>query len=182
MKRVRMKRSVRATTRNIARQMRRPRPCIKDGRCRRAGEFLISVIRSCLPCRPIGGSRLGQESPWSRLALAPPCSKARHAAPPSSVGLMFPSTFFVRSAAALLVTLSLAGCLATEENAASLRRGRPGVERDPTLLIATTRLPVGDPIQKPWFSGQRAQGLIYTKAQLSRPDRSLTVRVTLSTH
>jgi esterase/lipase superfamily enzyme len=94
---------------------------------------------------------------------------------------MFPSTFLVRSAAALFMTLSLAGCLATEENAASLRRGRPGVERDPTLLIATTRLPVGDPIQKPWFSGQRAQGLIYTKAQLSRPDRSLTARVTLST-
>jgi esterase/lipase superfamily enzyme len=87
----------------------------------------------------------------------------------------------VRAAAALAVAASLSGCLASEEGLASLRKGRPGVERDPTLLVATTRLPVGDPIQKPWFSGQRGQGLTYTKAQLSRPDHSLTARVTLST-
>lgn len=94
---------------------------------------------------------------------------------------MFPTHLLFRSAAALLVGVSLSGCLASEESVSSLRRGRPGVERDPTLLVATTRLPVGEPIQRPWFSGQRAQGLIYTKAKLSRPDQSLTARVTLST-
>jgi esterase/lipase superfamily enzyme len=93
---------------------------------------------------------------------------------------MFPSTLFARAAATLLLGLSLSGCLSSDDGVVSLRKGRPGVERDPTLLVATTRLPVGDPIQKPWFSGQRGQGLVYTKAQLSRPDRSLTGRVTLS--
>jgi esterase/lipase superfamily enzyme len=74
--------------------------------------------------------------------------------------------------------LALSGCLGIEETGtASLRRGRPGVERDPTLLVATTRKPAGAPMAKPWFTGQRGDGLVFTKAHLSRPDRSLTGRM-----
>ena len=85
-----------------------------------------------------------------------------------------------RLAAAACLCLLLAGCFATEGSTgtASLRRGRPGVERDPTLLVATTRVPVSDGVRKPWFSGQRGNGLVFTKAHLDRPDRSLTGRVT----
>ena len=74
------------------------------------------------------------------------------------------------------MSLTLAGCFATE--------GLPGtdvraaaVNRNPTLLVATTRQPVGDPPQKPWFSGQRGRGLVFAEARLSPPDRSLTGRV-----
>jgi esterase/lipase superfamily enzyme len=52
------------------------------------------------------------------------------------------------------------------------------MERDPTLLVATTRMPVGDPIQKPWFGGQRGQGLVFAKTHMMRPDRSIVGRVT----
>jgi esterase/lipase superfamily enzyme len=85
-----------------------------------------------------------------------------------------------RVAAALLVAVSLSGCLGLEGQSAasSLRKGRAGIERDPTLLVATTREPVGDPARKPWFGGQRGTGLVFTKAHLSRPDRSITGRVT----
>ena len=85
-----------------------------------------------------------------------------------------------RLSAAVCLCLLLAGCFATEGSTggASLRRGRPGVERDPTLLVATTREPVSDGVRKPWFSGQRGNGLVFTKAHLDRPDRSLTGRVT----
>jgi esterase/lipase superfamily enzyme len=76
-----------------------------------------------------------------------------------------------------LAALALSGCLETTSGVASLRRGRPGVERDPTLLVATTRQPVGDGTRKPWFSSQRGQGLVFTKARLQRPDRSLTGRM-----
>src|SRR4051812_14636137 len=58
MRSVRMKRSTRAKTRTIARTMGSPPPLIKDGRCRSPREFLLSVIRDCLPCRTIGESRL----------------------------------------------------------------------------------------------------------------------------
>jgi esterase/lipase superfamily enzyme len=51
------------------------------------------------------------------------------------------------------------------------------MERDPTLLVATTRMPVGDPPQKPWFGAQRAQGLVFAKVHMARPDRSLVGRV-----
>jgi esterase/lipase superfamily enzyme len=84
-----------------------------------------------------------------------------------------------RIAFALLASFALSGCIGSE-SVVSLRKGRPALERDPTLLVATTRRPVGDPIQKPWFSGQRGQGLVFTTAHLARPDRSLTGRVTFS--
>jgi len=84
-----------------------------------------------------------------------------------------------RIAFTLLASLALSGCIGSE-SVVSLRKGRPALERDPTLLVATTRRPVGDPIQKPWFSGQRGQGLVFTTAHLARPDRSLTGRVTFS--
>jgi esterase/lipase superfamily enzyme len=80
-----------------------------------------------------------------------------------------------RLVATAFVTLAVSGCLGFDDSAvSSLRRGRPGVERDPTLLVATTRKPVAE---RPWFTGERGQGLVFAKAQLNRPDRSLTGRV-----
>jgi len=80
--------------------------------------------------------------------------------------------------AAFLASLTLAGCFATEGPLGSGVTATAAVSRDPTLLVATTRQPVGDPAQRPWFSGQRGQGLVFAEARLSPPDRSLTGRVT----
>jgi len=55
--------------------------------------------------------------------------------------------------------------------------GRAALERDPTLLVATTRRPADNPAQKPWFTSQRGQGLAFAEAKLAPPDRSLTGRV-----
>src|SRR5215218_2754266 len=79
--------------------------------------------------------------------------------------------------AALLATLILAGCLPAEGLLGRSVAATGAVGRDPTLLGATTRQPVGDPPQKPWFSGQRGQGLVFAQARLNPPDRSLTGRV-----
>jgi esterase/lipase superfamily enzyme len=81
-----------------------------------------------------------------------------------------------RALLAGLAAITLSGCLGLEAaSTSSLRRGRAGVERDPTLFVATTRRPLSG---NPWFSGQRGEGLVYAKARLNRPDRSLTGRVT----
>jgi esterase/lipase superfamily enzyme len=79
---------------------------------------------------------------------------------------------------ALLASLMLAGCFATDGLSGRSVTATGAVERDPTLLVATTRRPVGDPPQKPWFSGQRGEGLVFAEAQLVPPDRSLVGRVT----
>jgi esterase/lipase superfamily enzyme len=83
----------------------------------------------------------------------------------------------LRLSAALLTTLALTGCFGMESLTGGGVTATAAVSRDPTLLVATTRLPVGDPPQKPWFSGQRGRGLVFAEARLSAPDRSLTGRV-----
>jgi esterase/lipase superfamily enzyme len=77
---------------------------------------------------------------------------------------------------AMAASLSLAGCLGMDGPLAGGATGSAAVSRDPTLLVATTRLPVGDPPARPWFSSQRGQGLVFAKARLRPPDRSLTGR------
>jgi esterase/lipase superfamily enzyme len=78
---------------------------------------------------------------------------------------------------AMAASLSLAGCLGMDGPLAGGATGSAAVSRDPTLLVATTRQPVGDPPARPWFSSQRGQGLVFAKARLRPPDRSLTGRV-----
>ncbi|QFU15959.1 alpha/beta hydrolase [Microvirga thermotolerans] len=76
-----------------------------------------------------------------------------------------------------LVCLVLSGCLGGEPALTSAPPApRPGLASDPRLLIATTRLPVGDPIQKPWFSSERSPDLIFAEARLTPPGRSLIGR------
>jgi esterase/lipase superfamily enzyme len=78
----------------------------------------------------------------------------------------------VRTLAALGLTLALAGCLGAEE---LMSDGEAG--SGPTLLVATTRQPAADASEKPWFSGRRGSGLVFAKARMAGPDRSLTGRV-----
>jgi esterase/lipase superfamily enzyme len=52
------------------------------------------------------------------------------------------------------------------------------LSRDPTLLVATTRLPVGEPIRRPWFGGERSPSLVFAQARLTPPSSSLIGRVT----
>jgi esterase/lipase superfamily enzyme len=80
-----------------------------------------------------------------------------------------------RLALAALASLTLSGCLGGESpltDAASLAP-RAGLSRDPRLLIATTRMPAGDPIRKPWFTGERSPELIFAEARLKPPSDGL---------
>ncbi|WP_046863740.1 alpha/beta hydrolase [Microvirga massiliensis] len=77
-----------------------------------------------------------------------------------------------------LLAVPVAGCWGGESLTGALgsATGSP-LARRPTLLVATTRRPVGDPPQSPWFSGERGKGLTFAKATLTPPDRSLVGRV-----
>jgi esterase/lipase superfamily enzyme len=84
-----------------------------------------------------------------------------------------------RVAAVAALCLALAGCLTLElGTTGSVVPGAATVAGDPTLLVATTRRPVGDPPQKPWFGAQRARGLVFAKAQITPPDASVAGRIT----
>ncbi len=76
---------------------------------------------------------------------------------------------------ARLFTALVLGALATSQ-AVAQEEPSP-FERKPTLLVATTRMPVGDPVVKPWFAGKRGQGLSFTQAEMTPPDRTLLGRV-----
>jgi esterase/lipase superfamily enzyme len=79
-----------------------------------------------------------------------------------------------RLAVICCTALTLSGCLGGDDSALSpLLSPPPGLSRDPKLLVATTRLPVGDPIRKPWFSSQRSPDLVYAEARLTPPSDSL---------
>ncbi|HEY8382805.1 MAG TPA: alpha/beta hydrolase [Microvirga sp.] len=79
-----------------------------------------------------------------------------------------------RAAVALLACLAVAGCFTTEEAVGTATGAVPGQS---ALLVATTRMPVGDPVQKPWFGTQRGRGLVFAEARVNPPDPSLTGRV-----
>lgn len=88
---------------------------------------------------------------------------------------------YVRLALLGLASLALSGCLGGESMLTSAPAApRAGLSNDPRLLIATTRMPVGDPIRKPWFSSERSPDMVFAEARLSPPDRSLVGRVTAS--
>ncbi|HZB62740.1 MAG TPA: alpha/beta hydrolase [Microvirga sp.] len=73
-----------------------------------------------------------------------------------------------------LAGLALSGCLGDDSALTNPAASpRPGLSRDPKLLVATTRLPVGEPLRKPWFSSQRSPDLIFAEARLTPPSGSL---------
>ncbi|WP_243375219.1 alpha/beta hydrolase [Microvirga solisilvae] len=75
---------------------------------------------------------------------------------------------------ACLAAITLSGCMGDDNALMSpLSAPPPGLEKDPKLLVATTRLPVGDPPKKPWFSGERSPDLVYAEARLTPPSESL---------
>lgn len=79
-----------------------------------------------------------------------------------------------RLAVVCFTALALSGCVGGEDSAFSpLLSPPPGLSRDPKLLVATTRLPAGDPIRAPWFSSQRSPDLVYAEARLTPPSDSL---------
>jgi esterase/lipase superfamily enzyme len=80
-----------------------------------------------------------------------------------------------RLAVVCLTAITLSGCIGGDDNAlmSPLSSPVPGLEKDPKLLIATTRLPVGDPPKKPWFSSERSPDLVYAEARLTPPSGSL---------
>lgn len=84
-----------------------------------------------------------------------------------------------RLALVCLTGLALSGCLGDDSALTSPAASpRPGLSRDPKLLIATTRLPVGDPPRAPWFSSERSPDLVFAEARLTPPSSSLIGRVT----
>lgn len=84
--------------------------------------------------------------------------------------MLFPLS---RLALACLAGLALSGCLGEESALTSPVSSQVGLARDPKLLVATTRLPVGDPPKKPWFSSERSADLIFAEARLKPPSDSL---------
>ncbi|MFD2222672.1 alpha/beta hydrolase [Microvirga arabica] len=87
---------------------------------------------------------------------------------------------FSRLAILCLAGVALSGCVGEDSALVSPAAFKIGLERDPKLLIATTRLPVGDPPQKPWFSSERSADMIFAEARLTPPSDSLLGRVTAS--
>lgn len=78
-----------------------------------------------------------------------------------------------RIAVVCLAAVTLSGCLGDDNALTSpISSPLPGLEKDPKLLVATTRLPVGDPPKKPWFSSERASDMIYAEARLTPPSNS----------
>jgi esterase/lipase superfamily enzyme len=83
-----------------------------------------------------------------------------------------------RVAAAVLVGLSVAGCLSDGLLTGSLGAASPGAPgaKDATILVATTRAAT-DTGAAPWFSTKRGRGLTFAEARLAGPDGSLVGRV-----
>ncbi|MGO4389657.1 alpha/beta hydrolase [Microvirga sp. 2YAF29] len=79
-----------------------------------------------------------------------------------------------RLAVVCCTALTLSACLGGDDSALSpLLSPPPGLSKDPKLLVATTRMPVGDPARKPWFSSERAPDMVYAEARLTPPSDSL---------
>ncbi|WP_262300334.1 alpha/beta hydrolase [Microvirga sesbaniae] len=84
--------------------------------------------------------------------------------------MLFPVS---RLALVCLAGLALSGCLGEDSALTSPVSSQVGLARDPKLLVATTRLPVGDPPKKPWFSSERSADLVFAEARLAPPADSL---------
>lgn len=79
-----------------------------------------------------------------------------------------------RFAIVCLAAMGLSGCLGDDNVLTSpLTAPRAGLEKDPKLLVATTRMPVGNPPKAPWFGSERSPDLVYAEASLKPPSDSL---------
>ncbi|WP_246498713.1 alpha/beta hydrolase [Microvirga soli] len=78
-----------------------------------------------------------------------------------------------RLAIVCLAGIALSGCVGEDSALVSPAAFKIGLEKDPKLLVATTRLPVGDPPKKPWFSSERSADMIFAEARLTPPSGSL---------
>jgi esterase/lipase superfamily enzyme len=87
---------------------------------------------------------------------------------------------FSRLAILCLAGVALSGCVGEDSALVSPAAFKIGLSKDPKLLVATTRLPVGDPPKKPWFSSERSADMIFAEARLTPPSDSLLGRVTAS--
>lgn len=87
-----------------------------------------------------------------------------------------PDRIMLRAALLAVLALPLGGCWLTEGSTGALGPASP-LERDSTLLVATTRKPADKPRQSPFFSANRGRGLVFAEARLTPPNRSLTGRV-----
>jgi esterase/lipase superfamily enzyme len=89
----------------------------------------------------------------------------------------FSATTVARLAAAALIGTAAGGCWISESLVTSglaAPGARAALEKEPVLLVATTRRATGE---RPWFSSQRGRGLTFAEARLAPPDRSLPGRV-----
>jgi esterase/lipase superfamily enzyme len=92
--------------------------------------------------------------------------------------MTFSAASFVRIASAAALSVLLTGCLSLDGlSTGAVAPAKPSLVRDPTLLVATTRAPVGEPAREPWFGTQRGQGLVFAQAKLNPPDASITGRL-----
>ena len=79
---------------------------------------------------------------------------------------------FSRLAIIGLAGIALSGCVGDDSALVSPASFKIGLSKDPKLLVATTRLPVGDPPRKPWFSSERSADMIFAEARLTPPSDS----------
>ena len=79
---------------------------------------------------------------------------------------------FSRLAIIGLAGIALSGCVGDDSTLVSPASFKIGLSKDPKLLVATTRLPVGDPPRKPWFSSERSADMIFAEARLTPPSDS----------
>jgi esterase/lipase superfamily enzyme len=100
---------------------------------------------------------------------------------PESPRMRFPASVLssaARVAAAMLVALSVAGCLSDGLLTGSVGptgSGGPGA-KGATILVATTRA-AADNGAAPWFGTKRGRGLTFAEARLEGPDGSFTGRM-----
>jgi esterase/lipase superfamily enzyme len=91
--------------------------------------------------------------------------------------MRFPLLSLTRLAVAATLGLGTAACSLSENivtGGIAAPASRPALEKDPVLLVATTRRATD---QKPWFGSTRGKGLTFAEARLSPPDRSIAGRV-----
>ncbi len=91
--------------------------------------------------------------------------------------IALPLTVLARLTLAATLGLATSGCWigdALVTGGVAAPGARPSVDKEPVLLVATTRRAIAE---RPWFGAQRGRGLTFAEARLSAPDRSLGGRV-----
>jgi esterase/lipase superfamily enzyme len=74
----------------------------------------------------------------------------------------------LRGLASAATTLAVAGCAGLAANGPHF--GASALVSNPTLLVATTRKPVGGARAKPWFGTERSRKITLARATLTPPD------------